>query len=142
MAFRNVRVPAAAETANQNPIVDFWKKSHDNAIYSFVQVITSLAGRPGAFFAQRDRHLAGASGAQFLDRTRRPIAAGNDPDILQEMPPKLIVVGSNCNPVLHNAGSTSRVPADRVNIEGCSCCPDAVRGGDGNAEEVGNGGNQ
>jgi hypothetical protein len=59
MAFRSVQVPAAAETANRDPIVDFWKKSHDNAIHSFVQVIASLAGCSGVFSARLDRHRPG-----------------------------------------------------------------------------------
>jgi hypothetical protein len=111
MAFRNVRVPVAAETANQNPIVDFWKKSHDNATHTFVQAIPSVAGRPGVFSARRNRHLTGASGAQFSERTRRPIAASHDRDMLQEVPPKLIAEEGIGKPLLYIRGSTCRAPA-------------------------------
>jgi hypothetical protein len=108
MAYRSVRVPAAAETANRNPIVDSWNKSHDNALHSFVQGIASVAGRPGVFSARRD--LPPASGAQFLDRARRPVAASHDPDILQEMPPKLTVEEGICKPLPCGMGSRRRVP--------------------------------
>jgi hypothetical protein len=111
MAFRNVRVPTDADRANRNPIVDSWNKSHDYAVRSFVQVIASAAGRPGVFSARRDRGPTGvwASCAQF--RRRPPFGAGHDLGIVLEMPPTLIVVGSNSNPLLYSTGSTNCVPA-------------------------------
>lgn len=113
MAFRNVQVPAAAETANRNPIVNSWNKSYDNAVRSFVQVIASVAGPCGVLSARLDRHPTDvwASRAQFPDRAHPPFEAGHDLDMVLEMPPKLIVVGSNSNPLLHSTGPTSRVPA-------------------------------
>jgi hypothetical protein len=113
MAFRNVQVPAAAETANRNPIVDSRNKSNDNAVHSFIQAIASLAGCAGAFSARLDRCPTGvlASRAQFLDRARPPFEARHDLDIVLEMPPELTVVGSNSNPLLHSTSSTSRTIA-------------------------------
>jgi hypothetical protein len=107
MAFRNARVPAAAETANRNPIVDSWNKSHDNAVHSFVQAITSVVALP----ARRGLHPGGASGTQFLDRARRPIAASHARDILREMPLKLIVEEGFRKPLLYIRCSTCCVPA-------------------------------
>jgi hypothetical protein len=112
MAFRSVQVPAAAEIANRNPIVDFWKK-YDNAVHSFVQVIASVAGRPGAFSARLDRDptRVWANRAQFLDRARQPFGAGQDLHILLAMPPTLIVEESTRKPLLDGTSSTSSVPA-------------------------------
>jgi hypothetical protein len=111
MVFRSVQVPAAAHTANRNPIVDSWNKSHDNAVHSFVQAITSVAALPGVFSARRELHPTGASGTQFLDRARPPIAASHDRDILREMPPKLIVEEGNRKPLLYIRSSTCLGPA-------------------------------
>jgi hypothetical protein len=110
MAFRNVQVPAAAQTANRNPIVDSSNKSHDNSVHTFVQAITSVAGRPDALSARLDRHPTGVW-AQFLDRPRPPFRASHDLDILLEMPPELIVEEGIRKPPLYIRGSTCRAPA-------------------------------
>jgi hypothetical protein len=111
MAFRSVQVPAAAETANRNPIVDSWNKSHDNAVHSFVQAITNAAGRPGSSSARLDRHPTGAwaSRAQFPHRADAPVGANHYLDPLLEMQPTLIVEEGTSNPLLR--GSKSPVPA-------------------------------
>jgi hypothetical protein len=113
MAFRNVQVPAAAETANRNPIVDSWNKSHDNAVHSFVQAITNVAGRPGSLSARLDRHPIGAWArrAQSRDRAGPPVRANHDPDLLLEMPLTLFVEEGNSKPLLYGTTSKSRAPA-------------------------------
>jgi hypothetical protein len=113
MASKKARVPAADDTANRNPIVDSWKKSHDNAIHSFVQLITSVAGRPDVFCTRLDRHPTDvwASRTQFLDRARPTLRASHDPDILLEMQPEPVAVQGANNPLLYSTDSTGHPPA-------------------------------
>src|ERR1700683_3734822 len=91
MAFRSVQVPAAAHTANRNPIVDSSNKSHDNAVHSLVQVITSVAGRLGILAARRDRNSTGIWASRALLDRARPIGTSQSPGIVLEMPRELIV---------------------------------------------------
>jgi hypothetical protein len=108
MASKKARVPAADDTANRNPIVDSWKKSHDNAIHSFVQLITTATGRSLLFCGRLDRLPAG------ICATCAPLSGAHGPmgasHLLLETLPQLIVE-ENTRKSLYRSVPPSHVPA-------------------------------
>jgi hypothetical protein len=69
MVFRSVQVPAAAQTANRNPIVDSWKKSHGNATHFLIQLIATVTGGPRVFLDRLDRHPKDVFASRAQPRT-------------------------------------------------------------------------